>query len=280
MTLSFLDGDDSPELIAPALTEAADTAAEPPAEGPARGEDGRFVPKASDAAPTAETPPTTAPVANVADVATPDAPDLRHVPLTAHLDEREKRQKAEQERDAYAARIAALEAAQQPAEAPVAPDPYEDPDGFNAYQQEQVGRQIFETNRYWSRKTAEIQHGADLVAKAHEWGFQRCAEDPFFNQKVKSSNDIYGLVIAEYQRATAPHVAPSEYEQFLAWKAAQSTGATVPGLSNPAPGPSAAAPSPQSAPPRSLASAPAAGSHKPGDVPTGPGVAFDAAFER
>lgn len=260
--LDFLDGADAPQAATPVIEPEAPAT---PSDGPSRDAQGRFVGKEAEPAATPETTveaPQPAPVP-------PPAPEPQHVPLSAHLDEREKRQAAERRAQEYEDRIRRLEAqSQQPP--PAMPDPYEDPEGFAAHQQRQMDARFYEANRNWSRRIAEIQHGAEKVAEAHEWGLKRCGEDPFFNQKVLASQDPYGVVMAEFQREALSAVDPSEFQQYLAWKASQ-------GQAPPNPAPPAPSPTP---PPRSLASTPSAGTSKPGEQPVGGGVAFGSIFER
>lgn len=267
-TLDFLDGATAPELTTPAITEApaeAVSAQPEPSEGPARGPDGKFIAQAP-----AETPaePAQALAPEPASVA-PPAPETAHAPITALLDEREKRQAAERKAQEYQQRLAQYERQQQPQ---AVPDPYEDPEGFASYQQAQLDQRIYATNLQWSRRIAEVQHTPEVVGQAHEWGVTRCNEDPFFNQKVQTSPDPYGFVIAEWKREQLLNgVQPDEFEQFRAWKASQ-------GAPQPAP---ALVPTPQpSPPPRSMASLPSAGGSQPGAAPSYPGAAFDSIFRK
>jgi hypothetical protein len=152
------------------------------------------------------------------------------------------------------------------------PDKYEDPDGYEAHQQAQIQGAMYAQNLQWSKRIAEIQHTPEVVAQAYEWGFQKCSEDPFFNQRVLSSPDPYGVVLQEWKRdQIASTVDLSEYEQFQAWKAAQAQTGTL----------AAAAPAahPQSpTPPRSQAAMPSAGGGKPGETPAHAGAAYGSIF--
>ncbi len=172
----------------------------------------------------------------------PDAADGR---LSALLDERDRRKAAEAERDALRAKQAQAQPVQMP-------DPYEDPEGFAAAQQAQVGQALYQTNLRWSERIASIQHGAETVNAAKDWGFAKCDADPYFNAKVAASDDPIGFVVSEYKREEiASKVDLSEYEQFQAWKAAQ--GQIAQGGQPPPPTQPTAIPKP------SLASAPSAG---------------------
>ena len=64
---------------------------------------------------------------------TQEAQGGHNVPLTALLDEREKRQALKRERDELEQRLQALEAQRQPQSQAQIPDPYEDPAGYQQY---------------------------------------------------------------------------------------------------------------------------------------------------
>ncbi len=166
-------------------------------------------------------------------------------PLAALLDERDKRKAAEAERDALRA--------QQRQAAPVQmPDPFDDPEGFAAANEAKVNANLYQINLRYSERLAKVEHGAEAVEAAKDWGFQRCETDPYFNAKVAASDDPIGFVVAEYKREEiASKVSLDDFAQFQAWKAAQ--GQIEQG----------GQPPPQKQPPKipspSLAAAPSAG---------------------
>ena len=109
-------------------------------------------------------------------VTPPEAkPEPGYVPINVVLDEREKRQKLEAEMAQYRAQ-------QQPQQK--APDRWEDPEGFDAYRDQKVQAAIYEQNLRFSERMATVEHGAEVVKQAKEWGITRCNEDPYFNAKV------------------------------------------------------------------------------------------------
>ncbi len=166
------------------------------------------------------------------------------VPIGAVLDERDKRKALEAE-------LAQLRAKPAPIQMP---DPYEDPEGYAAAQQAQVGGALYQINLRYSERLANVEHGAETVTAAKEWGFAKCETDPYFNAKVAASEDPIGFVVAEYRRdEIASKVNPSDFQEYQAWKAAQATIAQQ-GAQPPPPNSPPAIPSP------SLASAPSAGS--------------------
>lgn len=258
---------------APASAEA--TAAEPAlaaaaeADGQARGPDGKFLPK--DGEPKPEPVAEAAPAALAPVVAAP-IPEPTVAPIAALLDERDKRQTAERERDAATARTRELEEWRQQQEAkanrqPI-PDRATDPDGFDAYQRQQFSTALYDQKLEFSRTTAELRHGPEVVEKAFAWGTQRCDRDPHFNEKVRASRDPVGMVVGEWRRDQMLAQLgndPTRVEAFIAWEAAQKTDpaaqAQAPAAAPATLTPPAAAPAAAPAAPRpSLASAPAAGS--------------------
>jgi hypothetical protein len=110
--LDFLDGQE------PAPDGTPTPTPEPAAEAPLRGPDGKFASAQPEPAPVVEPAP--------APAAEPVKPEPGHVPLSALMDERDKRKAAEE-------RAAALEAAK-----PAAEPAYIDPDTANAILQERL----------------------------------------------------------------------------------------------------------------------------------------------
>lgn len=253
--LDFLEGETPNESATP-VEQVAETPTEP-TPGPVRGPDGKFA--------KAETPVDVTPAPEPA-APPPPTPEPRaepgHIPITALLEERDKRKALE-------ARIAAFEAQQQQ---PQPPDRYEDPDGYEAWREQQIESRLYSQRLTFSRQIAELRHTPELVAQAHEWAYAKAEADPLFNAKAQQAPDPYEFAVTEFKRdQVLSRFEPSDYDQYLAWKASQ--GAPQ------APQAALAAPPQSPIPPRSLASAPAAGGLKPGEQPVGPGVAFDAVFK-
>lgn len=95
--------------------------------------------------------------------------EKQHVaPLTALLDEREKRQTAERELQELRNWRQQQEAAQRAAQVQ-APDPRQDPDGALEYQRTIFQQQLYNTRLQTSRFLAEQQFGADTVKEAFEF---------------------------------------------------------------------------------------------------------------
>lgn len=175
-------------------------------------------------------------------------PDPGFVPIAAMLDTRDKLKAAE-------ARLAQFEQQQAAAQQQVqVPDRYEDPDGYEAYQESLIESRLVNITLNTSERFARKEHGAETVDSAKAWALQRFASDPLYQKQVLADADPYERVVTDYKRDQlfSKVTDPSEYDAFLAWKNAQAQ------LTQQAA--TAAPPNTASAiPPRSLASAPSAG---------------------
>jgi len=263
----FLGGEPAPEpQAAPAADAPAPAAAAPAAEGPARGADGKF----AAAAPAPAAPAAPAPNADAAPAA-PAGEPVHHVPLATFLDTRDKLSAAEKEaKELREWRQQQEEAARR--QQVQAPNRDTDPQGYERFQQAQIGQALYGQRLEMSRGFAEMKHGPDVTTAAFDWGVQRCDADPFFNEKVRAHRDPVGFVVSEWQReqTLAQMSDPKEIEAFRAWKAQQA--------GQPAGQPHAAAPPAAPAAPRqSLAASPSAGASA-GPVPQDGEAIFNEMF--
>lgn len=236
--LDFLDG--------PAPAPDATLAPEPVIDL-ARGPDGKFVSAQPDAAPAAELAP--------APAAEQPKPEPGHVPLSALMDERDKRKAAEE-------RATAAEAARPAAEAP-----YLDPDTENALLQLRLNT---------SEELVRDKEGDETVDAAKAWAIERFKTSPAYQAEVLAKPNPYKFVVAEHKAhlklQATQDLDLSDLDAFKAWKAAGGNAAP------PAQAQTAAAIAAPPTPPRSLASAASAGGNV-NTAPTGPGVAFDAVIK-
>lgn len=257
--LNFLDGetpDDAP-TPAPEPQAAPDQAPAPEQveTGPARGPDGKFVAQA-DPAPQAA-PPQPEPAPQPAPAA--QTPEPAHAPLTALLDEREKRQNAERELAELRKQVAP------PPPAAPAPDYYEDPAGYTDQRTLNIRLDL-------SEDMARGKHGEETVTAAQQWALARMQASPAFNAEVLSNRNPYEFVVQAYQRdQVVSQLTPDTLAAFKSWQVAQAA------LQSQQPAASAAPPTPVAPPPVSLASATSAGGMQ--HVPSGPGQAFDAVIK-
>lgn len=253
--LNFLSGDSAPPSgevsEGPPIDQADD--------GPQRGPDGRFL--------TAV--PVTSSYAKVSEdkLASADS-RLRedgHVPISALLDEREKRQAERAQRESLERQIADIRAQAMPPRE-LAPT-------------EQLEVALYSQNLRASRRFAEREYGKDSVATIHDWATRRCDEDPNFNQQMRLSDDPYEAAIQAYNREQVLRtVRPDDLAAFKAWQAAQ---AAAEGRSPTHSRERGSHPSTLVKPvPRSLATASGTGGAGAPHVPIGPGLAFANAINR
>lgn len=186
------------------------------------------------------------------------------IPISALLDERERRQKAEREAEELRQWRAQIEAKQK---AQPAPDFFTDPDQRLAYERNQFQAQFTALKLQQSRFLAERDFGAEEVKAAYAYFDQH----PHLSQQLLEHPSPFHAAVEFYKRQRVAEEIGADPE---AWKASQMEAikeqlraeimAELGGTAQPKP-----------RLPGSLASAPAAG--KAGE-PRARGSAFDAAF--
>ena len=154
-------------------------------------------PVAEAATPEPEAPADPEPAA---EQATEVETDQKQVPLAALKEEREKRQALER-------RMAELESRagqQQPQAQQVrqkAPDPYEDPDGYDAHVKATVAETEWRMRAEMSGRFAEGKHGKETVEAALTWAQEQAKVDPTLEYKVRAQASPVEFVIDEYKRS-------------------------------------------------------------------------------
>lgn len=263
--LSFLDGETPAE---PAIAPEAgpDQTAAPGSETQPRGPDGKFAPKSPEplsaepaaSAAGAEEPPPAA--ASEAPPAVPSAPPPGFVPVAVVADLREK------------LRLATQPPAAPPPPAPEPPDRYDDPDGYEAYQRSQTQTLILSNKLDMSEDMARSRHTEEVVDAAKDWAKTRFAASPAYAQELFSHRNPYEKLVQDYRRdQVVSGLKDEDLSEFNAWRAARAQAQAAPAAATP--------PAPPT-PPRSILHAPGSGGAKPGEIPHGPGQAFDNAIPR
>jgi len=119
----------------------------------------------------------------------PPAPeDVKNVPINALLDEREKRQKAEE-------RIKELEAKEKGEDKAERPDLLEDPEGFAKSIEDKVERAVQVRHFNASEHRARKEHGDDAVDEAMETFLTMVKADPLLGQKAQTHPEPFDFVI-------------------------------------------------------------------------------------
>jgi hypothetical protein len=236
-----------------------------------------------------ETPPIEAPaaveeatMAPAAEVQT-EAPQVepapqervdKNVPLAALLDERDKRKALEAE-------LAAIRA-KAPVDQPAIPDPYDDPDGYNAFITNTVQQQTLAVKIDISEEMAKTAHGEEAVEAAKEWAIEHAAANPAFKQQFFGARHPMDWVVRQHQQARDLELYqkdPLAFARTILERNGQPpvTDAMPGAVSGMGQQPPAIPLRP--APPRSIASAPSGGGSAR-EVATGPLAAVDSLFTR
>jgi hypothetical protein len=149
----------------------------------------------------------------------------RFVPLTELKTEREKRpevearlraeseQRSRMEAELAAARRYAAQAQQQfqqPVQQPEAPDPWTDPQGYQAFVEQRAELAALNQRLNMSEMIAEEKFGREVIDKATRWAQQNGLQRSFIGTRHP-----YGELVSAYQRAEAMHKIgdPTDFEK-------------------------------------------------------------------
>ncbi len=216
---------------------------------------------AVEAAPVVETPEAETP--EVAPAVEPAKED-KTVPLAVALDWRD-------ERNRYKAEAEAL---RKPAEPAKAPDPYDDPKGFEAHIDQRIEARTTANRFQLSEVIAKREYGEETVKTATEWALERAKTDPGFAHKYMADAHPIDWIVRQHKEAADLELYRTDPIAF-ANKVLAEKGQVA------SPVPVIVAGEQQQAPvtpPRSLASQPSKNGGV-ADVPTGPLAAVTALFE-
>jgi hypothetical protein len=184
-----------------AETEAPEKeqAEEAQTEDRVRDEKGRFVAKEKDE----EVGDEPAPVPEAALEEAPpepvkEKPDHR-IPLTELLNEREKRQNAERQREAYEQELSQLRQQMQALQQPREPiDIFANPEAYTQSIEQQMGEKLRAMEANFSLRLAHNKHG-EIFTEAFQEVMQRPLQDPM-RQQVINSSDPGETLVSLYQR--------------------------------------------------------------------------------
>jgi hypothetical protein len=198
-------------------------------------------------APEVEAPPAPEPAPEP--TPEPEAPkEDKSVPLTALLDERDRRKEAERRAAEYESR--------QAASAPVdMPDPIDDPRGFAEWQNSQVQQALVSQRFEMSDLMAKQQYGEETVKTAAEWAMEKAKADPLFATAYMQQPHPIDWIVREHKRSALVNDIGDNVDDWFA-KEAEKRG-YAPTAPNTAPAPAVAASPPAvkpAVPPRSIAS--------------------------
>lgn len=123
--------------------------------------------------------------------------------LKALLDEREKRQSAEAERDRLNEQLAEMHRQREAATAQNLPDPYDDPTGYIAAREAQYQEQLTRQALGFSIQRAVEKYGEGEVETAAKWFEDQMATNPHIplRQNMLSQSDQMDYVVSSYKQA-------------------------------------------------------------------------------
>lgn len=173
-------------------------------------------------------------------------------------EERRKRQEAER-------KLQELSSHQPVPATPRIPDAYEDPNGFEAYIQQQQAQRDWAVKAEISGFKAETKYGKEEVEAAIEWGQQHKLTDPTLEARILQSASPVEQIVQEYKQSkTLQTLAGRSFEEAAKdYAAAQGWIVSQPGETPPQQKPS----SPKA--PRGLASIPGSGRAAPKEADWG-----------
>jgi hypothetical protein len=177
-----------------------------------------------------------------------ERPEQGMVPFGVMLDERDKRKAAE-------ARIREFEQSQQQVEKPSIPDPFDDPQGYAAYNARQLDERTMQVTFNISERFARQANGDDAVDEAIKWATDKSAKDPIFAASYMREQDPIGYIVQQHKHdALLADIGGNVDDWFT--REATKRGYVMPSATDPVAAPAAAVqqPAARPAPPRSIAS--------------------------
>jgi hypothetical protein len=123
--------------------------------------------------------------------------EARQVPLNVVLDERDKRKAAEADRDRYKRQWEESQQRQAPQDVP---DPYDDPKGFAAYQEQRVQEAVTQQRFQMSELMAKQQHGEETVNAASTWALEKAQSDPTFAAAYHRQAHPIDWIVQQHKR--------------------------------------------------------------------------------
>lgn len=201
----------------------------------------------------------------------------KSVPLPTFLDMRDKQKETERRANELERQIAEMRNAQQPKV--TAPDPFDDPVGFAAYNRQQLDDALFQQKMSISYEMAAGQHGRDTTEAARIWALEKAQSDPAFDAMIstemKRQINPLDWIVRQHKRDSVMQQIGEDPDEYVKRRAAelgltattQEVAPAVPVLQQQA-----------ATPARSLASSPSLnGGVK--DVPVGPMTALSSLFK-
>lgn len=164
------------------------------------------------------------------------------LPLAAVLEERRKAREDRDELMRLRQQMAQYEQSKPDAAAPAmpqgAPDPYDDPAGFYAYQQQQIAEQvqvgIFQNNLQTSRSRAVQKYGQDYINEVADWAGDEATRNPAFESELMRQADPAEWVVEQKKRSELFKQITTDPDAYVRQRAAE-LGLAMSGVPDTAP---------------------------------------------
>lgn len=153
------------------------------------------------------------------------------------------------------------------------PDPLLDPEGYKAVQDKVLDDRLWDVRVQTSEIAARRFYGEDVVKAAFE--ALQAQNDPLLGMRIRRSPDPWEEIVKWHKREQLLAEVGEDPKAYRERIIAEHLAAQPPAGGDP---PAATTPAAPKAPPASLSRAPAG--QKPGEVPVGPGNAFEQVFAR
>lgn len=202
----------------------------------------------------------------------PQDREEKSVPLATFLDMRDKQKEADRRAADAERQLAEARASQQ--QRPPVPDAFDDPQGFAAYQQQQVAEAVMGQKFEMSDLMARESHGVEVVESAISWAMTKAQANPAWAEEYKRERHPIDWIVRQHKRDSLMQQVGEDPDEFVRRRAAEMglIAAPTPSITAVAQ-PTVTAPK---APPRSLVNAPSHGGVS--ETPVGKLAGMDTVF--
>lgn len=122
----------------------------------------------------------------------------RVIPLATALNWRDEAKEAKRREAELQRRITEFEASK--AQPNSMPDPFDDPAGFAAYQDQKIEQRMMQERFALSDTVARQQHGAETVEAAVQWAQGRAQQDPMFAGSYMRQQHPIDWIVQQHKR--------------------------------------------------------------------------------
>lgn len=201
----------------------------------------------------------------------------KSVPLATFLDMRDKQKESDRRALELERQIAEMRSTQQQKQG--APDPFDDPAGYAAYNEQNLANALYEQKLQFSYGMAAEKHGQDVTEAARIWAIEKAQADPAFDAmlttELKRQMNPVDWIVRQHKRDSLMQQVGEDPDEFVRRRAVE-LGLTATAPVAPVVTATQQPASTPKAPPKSLVNAPAHGGVS--EVATGKLAGLDAVF--